>query len=206
MQVLGPIIRATKYPWKYQHYIQWILFVWSALVQASFKLLQGPNRVSYHVYVSFLTLKPNSSPSYHTLKLLTKRMQNSALLSKDLSYFRFNVPDLENVALDECTTKERIQLSNSEKMQTIDFIERQTFDYLAQAEVRKSVHTCAQMIVAYCQSLWDTTSHMKKQGMQKDFGILPVTLYLLGLQSIHRFPRPEVVEAASRLRSVFHTE
>lgn len=82
-----------------------------------------------------------------------ERMQNSALLSKDLSYFRFNVPGLEDVALDEWTTKERFKLSNSEKMQTIDFIERQTLDYLAQAEVRKSIHTCAQMIVACWQSL-----------------------------------------------------
>lgn len=39
---------------------------------------------------------------------------------------------------------------------------------------------------------------MKKEGMKKNW--VPVTIYLLGVQNIHRLPMLELIEAASRLR------
>ena len=68
-----------------------------------------------------------------------------------LSYFRFNVPGLEDVALDEWTVKRRKQWPGAGKRHTIDFIERQTNRYLARGEIRARIRTCARMVVnSYC--------------------------------------------------------
>ena len=74
-------------------------------------------------------------------------MSHFAATSDKLSYFRFNVPGLEDVFLDECTVKNRKEWPATGKMHTIDFIERQTTQYLAQDETRTSIRTCAQMVV-----------------------------------------------------------
>lgn len=73
--------------------------------------------------------------------------------SDSFSYFRFEVPGLEDVLLDEWTVKTREQWPRVGKMHTLDFIERQTNEYLAQDETRIEIRACAQMVVdSYCSS------------------------------------------------------
>ena len=55
------------------------------------------------------------------------------------SYFRFDVPGLEDIRLDEWTVGKREQWSSLGKMHTIDFVERQTNEYLAQEETRMEI-------------------------------------------------------------------
>lgn len=70
---------------------------------------------------------------------------------KLLSYFRFNVPGLEDVPFDEWTIKNRKKCPHVGKMHTIDFIERQTTQYLADDKIRTEIRACAQMLVdCYC--------------------------------------------------------
>ena len=78
-------------------------------------------------------------------------MSHHAAASDKLSYFRFNVPGLEDVVHDEWTVKSREPHPAAGKMHTIDFIERQTTQYLAQDETRTLMRACAQMVVdSYC--------------------------------------------------------
>ena len=84
--------------------------------------------------------------SVHELMLDT-----AAHPDKLLSYFRFDVPGLEDVPFDEWTVKRRKQWPNAGKLHTIDFIERQTNRYLAQGEIRALIRTCARTVVdSYC--------------------------------------------------------
>ena len=64
---------------------------------------------------------------------------NLAKTSEKLSYFRFDIPGLEHIAMD--------QLFHPEGKHTIAFIRAQTQEYLSQTETRKSIHGCARMIV-----------------------------------------------------------
>lgn len=75
------------------------------------------------------------------------------------SYFRFDVPGLEDVIMDEWSVKRRKNLSNSKRMHTIAFIERQTHEYLAQAETRESIRLCAQTVVESYDLLEKSSSH-----------------------------------------------
>ena len=71
--------------------------------------------------------------------------------SQELSYFRFNVPGLEHVPFDEWTVKSRKEWPNAGKMYTLEFIEKQTTQYLAEDETRTEIRACAQMVVdSYC--------------------------------------------------------
>ena len=82
-----------------------------------------------------------------------QQMCQLSFLSESFAYFRFNVPGLEDVLLDEWTVKRRKQWRSLGKMHTLEFIERQTTRYLAQDETRTEIRTCAQMVVdAYCRS------------------------------------------------------
>ena len=78
-------------------------------------------------------------------------MSSFADRPEKLSYFRFNVPGLEDVPFDEWTVKNRKEWPNAGKMHTLDFIERQTIQYLAEDETRTEIRACAQMVVdCYC--------------------------------------------------------
>ena len=80
-----------------------------------------------------------------------RHMRHLAAFSDRFSYFRFDVPGLEDVLLDEWTVKTRKQWPSSGRIHTIDFIEMQTNQYLAQDETRSVIRTCAQMVVdSYC--------------------------------------------------------
>ncbi len=95
-----------------------------------------------------------------------QNLRGVAARTESFSYFRFDVPGLEDVLLDEWTVKRRKQWPSSEKMHTIDFIERQTNRYLAQDETGTLIRTCAQMVVdSYCRSR-GSTSHKKYEAAQ----------------------------------------
>ena len=74
-------------------------------------------------------------------------MEEMAARSKNFSYFRFDVPGLEDVVMDEWVMRKRKQLPEGNKMSTIEFIERQTHAYLSQTETEKSIRACAQKVV-----------------------------------------------------------
>lgn len=68
-----------------------------------------------------------------------------------VSYFRFNVPGLEDVPFDEWTVKKREKCIHVGKMHTMDFIERQTIHYLREDKTRTELRPCAQTLVnCYC--------------------------------------------------------
>lgn len=64
-----------------------------------------------------------------------------------MSYFRFDVPGLENLALDGWEFKKRKELPYSPRMHTIDFINRQTKEYLKQPETGTKICHCAQALI-----------------------------------------------------------
>lgn len=134
-----------------------------------------------------------------------ERMRDLAARSEKVSYFRFDVPGLENVLLDEWTVKRRERLPNSERMHTIDFIERQTHEYLAQAETRRSLRNCAQMVVESHRLRRESTSHLSQQGVQRTFQVPARNNLFHGreetLWCMYDYLRPEAVETDSRLRS-----
>ena len=101
---------------------------------------RGVGRFYYNYFkaaVSFATR--NESAHLHMCHLVA--------FSDGFSYFRFDVPGLEDVLLDEWTMKTRKQWPHVGKLHTIDFIELQTNQYLAQDETRISIRACAQMLV-----------------------------------------------------------
>ena len=142
-----------------------------------------------------------------------QNMCEVAARSESFSYFRFDAPGLEDVLLDEWTVKRRKQLPNSEKMHTIDFIEKQTNRYLAQDETGTLIRTCAQMVVdSYCRSR-GSTSLMKyeaaqspKQEASQSFLQVPARNNLFHgreetLQLINEHLGSHAVEKASRLQT-----
>ncbi|KAK0512034.1 hypothetical protein JMJ35_005162 [Cladonia borealis] len=101
----------------------------------------------------FLTyIKATGSLAIHT-ESVDQKMRRLATLSERFNYFRFNVPGLDKVFPNEWTVKTRKQWPSLGKMHTIDFIERQTYEYLAQDETRTMIRACAQMVVhSYCST------------------------------------------------------
>ena len=103
------------------------------------------NRVFYNVEAAVATTLNND--------LAHDYMCHSAAFSDNFSYYRFDVPGLEDVPLDEWTVKTREQWPSLGKMHTIEFIERQTNEYLAQDETRNEIRACAKKVVdSYCSS------------------------------------------------------
>lgn len=76
-----------------------------------------------------------------------ENMRDLAARSEKFSYFRFDVPGLEKILMDEWKVKKRPQLPSSKSMHTIAFIEEKTEEYLGQSDTRISIRECAQMIV-----------------------------------------------------------
>lgn len=110
----------------------------------------GP-RLPFHPLGRYLTYVKAAGRLATDTESAHQNMRLLAALPKSFSYFRFDVPGLEDVLLDEWTVKTRKQWPSSGKMHTIDFIERQTNQYLAQDETRTMMRTCAQMVVdSYC--------------------------------------------------------
>ena len=70
-------------------------------------------------------------------------MSSSAYRPEKLFYFRFNVPGLEDVPFDEWTVKSVVEWPSVGKMHTLDFIERQTTQYLAEDKIRTEIRACA---------------------------------------------------------------
>lgn len=94
----------------------------------------------YYDYLNAAAFATNTESAH-------RHMRQIAAFSDRLSYFRFDVSGLEDVLLDECTVKTRKQWPHVGKLHTIDFIELQTKQYLAQDETRISIRACAQMLV-----------------------------------------------------------
>lgn len=70
-----------------------------------------------------------------------------AKMSEKLSYFRFDVPGLEHIAMDQLVLGRSGKWLRSEKRRTIPFIRAQTQKYLQRPETLESIKSCAQMIV-----------------------------------------------------------
>ena len=111
---------------------------------------QFPSRGFGRYYYYYL----NAAASFATnTESAHRHMRHLAAFSDRFSYFRFDVPGLEDVLLDEWTVKTRNQWPSSGKIHTIDFIEMQTNRYLAQDETRSMIRACAQMVFdSYCSS------------------------------------------------------
>lgn len=67
--------------------------------------------------------------------------------SEKFSYFRFDVPGLDHIQLDEWKKKTRNDLPTSEKMHTNAFIKARTDVYLANPQTRQKIRYCAEAIV-----------------------------------------------------------
>ena len=104
------------------------------------------NRIFYTVKAQVATILNNDLAHDYMCR-------SAAEHSDSISYFRFDVPGLENVRLDEWTVKTREQWPSLGKMHTIEFIERQTSEYLAQDETRNEIRACAKVVIdSYCRS------------------------------------------------------
>ena len=100
----------------------------------------------------------NGSEHVHEL------MSSFADCPEKLSYFRFNAPGLEDVPFDEWTVKNRKKCPHVGKMHTIDFIERQTTQYLAEDKTHAEIRACAQMVVdSYCP-IYEPEGEMRPRG------------------------------------------
>ena len=64
-----------------------------------------------------------------------------------LTYFRFDVPGLENIPIDEWTSKRRAGAPEFGNMHTLAFIELRTNEYLGRPEVIKAIHNAALAVV-----------------------------------------------------------
>ena len=142
-----------------------------------------------------------------------QNMREVAALSESFSYFRFDVPGLEDVNLDEWTVKRREQLPNSEKMHTIDFIEKQTNGYLAQDKTRVSIRNCAQMVVdSYCHKRgstppmkYEAAQSLKQEALQRFLQVPARNNLFHGrketLQLINEHLGLQALDKASRLQT-----
>lgn len=95
-----------------------------------------------------------------------ENMRDLAARSEKFSYFRFDVPGLETILMDEWKVKKRPQLPSSKSMHTIAFIEEKTEEYLGQTDTRDSIRECAQMIAESHRRLRKPTSYMKPKAEQ----------------------------------------
>ena len=90
-------------------------------------------------------------------KSIHRQMSLLAYVSEKVSYFRFDVPGLEHVPFDEWTFKSRKEWPNAGKMHTLEFIEKQTSQYLAEDETRTEIRACAQMVVNSVCPIYEST-------------------------------------------------
>lgn len=70
-----------------------------------------------------------------------------AKVSEKFSYFRFDVPGLEHIAMDQLVLGRSRKRVRSEERHTIAFIRARTQKYLQQPETHESIKSCARMIV-----------------------------------------------------------
>lgn len=70
-----------------------------------------------------------------------------AEVSQKFSYFRFDVPGLEHIAMDQLLVERSGKRFRSEEKPTIAFIKAHTQQYLQQTETREKIKSCARMIV-----------------------------------------------------------
>lgn len=132
----------------------------------------GANDPSYEAYRELKKLHPGNpiclvsiGPGTDTDKIrfrsfegtgnIHRRMSLMLYGSEKASYFRFNVPSLEHVPFDEWTVKSRKEWPEAGKMDTLEFIERQTSQYLAEDETRTAIRACAQMVVDSCCPIYE---------------------------------------------------
>ena len=76
-----------------------------------------------------------------------RHMLDLARQSDKFSYFRFNVPGLEHIAMDQLVLEPSGKQFQPGEERTIAFIRARTHEYLKQAETRESIKSCAQMVV-----------------------------------------------------------
>lgn len=76
-----------------------------------------------------------------------RHMLDLARQSDKFSYFRFDVPGLEHIAMDQLVLERSGKRFQPGEERTIAFIRARTQDYLIQPETRESIKSCAQMVV-----------------------------------------------------------
>lgn len=76
-----------------------------------------------------------------------RHMLDLARQSDKFSYFRFEVPGLEHIAMDQLVLEPSGKWFQPGGERTIAFIRARTQDYLKQAETCESIKSCAQMVV-----------------------------------------------------------
>lgn len=76
-----------------------------------------------------------------------RHMLDLARQSDKFSYFRFNVPGLEHIAMDQLVLDPSGKRFQPGEERTIPFIRARTQEYLKQAETRESIKSCAQTVV-----------------------------------------------------------
>lgn len=98
-------------------------------------------------------------------EVVHENMLDMAARSENFSYFRFDVPGLSDVSMDEWNVKTRKELPSRENMHTIAFIEEQTRKSLGQDDTRNSIHICARIIVETLRLRRDPRSHLKQKNV-----------------------------------------
>lgn len=76
-----------------------------------------------------------------------RHMLDLAKVPEMCFYFRFDVPGLEDIAMDQLVLKNSGKRLQSEERNTIAFIRARTQEYLIQAETHESIKSCARMII-----------------------------------------------------------
>ena len=76
-----------------------------------------------------------------------RHMLDLARQSDNFSYFRFDVPGLEHIAMDQLVLKRSGKRFQPGEERTIAFIRARTQDYLQEAKTRESIRSCAQAVV-----------------------------------------------------------
>lgn len=76
-----------------------------------------------------------------------RQMFDIARMSERFSYFRFDVPGLEHIAMDQLVLKKSGKRLQSEEKHTIAFIRAHTQEYLQRGETHESIKSCARMII-----------------------------------------------------------
>lgn len=97
-------------------------------------------RSSFHYLQAAKELVTDGTTVHRNMLFLADRTEK-------LTYFRFDVPGLESVALDEWTDTRRTSSPGKKKTHTVDFIKNQTEIYLKHVDTQASIYQCAQAIV-----------------------------------------------------------
>lgn len=131
---------------------------------------QSSFRSSFNYIQAAKELVTDSATVHRNMLFLAEKTEK-------LTYFRFDTPGLDSVALDEWAEARKGSSPNARKLNTVDFIKEQTDIYLSQPGTKALIHECARALVdSYFMSRDPSMSLVAKlcasakdQGLKRDF-------------------------------------